>query len=237
MFLLKTDFYQTFTETRFNQLIKDDDSIWENNLPKVIEDVSGYLRARYDVTSIFNSIEEFDFTAAYAIGARILFTAETYDDTSTYSTGELVVYSGSIYECTTDILTPEAWNASNWEFKALDQSLFYCIEESTANLPTDTAYFTAGDARNLKLVEVVVDIVIYNILNRLNNIDIPANRKERYDGNDGKQLGGAIGWLKSVQRGNIEPNLPLLEANQENQTGNIVMHGYAVEITTKNTSF
>lgn len=90
--------------------------------------------------------------------------------------------------------------------------------------------FDPEENRNPKIIQVIVDILIYNLLARLNNIDIPIIRKERYDGNDPRQMGGALGWLRRVSKGEIEPDLPLREEGQEDQTGNIVIYGDAEEV-------
>ena len=79
--------------------------------------------------------------------------------------------------------------------------------------------------------------MLYNLLSRLNNIDIPTIRKERYDGNDPKQTGGALGWLEKVRRGYVQPDLPLVEANQEDQTGNKIIYGDATEAKAKDFTF
>ncbi|MEY2738674.1 MAG: hypothetical protein RL259_583 [Bacteroidota bacterium] len=101
-----------------------------------------------------------------------------------------------------------------------------------------TAIFAAtGTNRNQMILSLTIDIVIYNLLSRVNNIDIPALRKERYDGNSPQQTGGAIGILKMIAKGTIEPDLPLREDGQTDQTGNVVMYGYASETTDRNTTF
>jgi len=75
---------------------------------------------------------------------------------------------------------------------------------------TDTDFFEQRDSRNAKLVEVVVDIVLYNIHSRINPKSVPSTRRIRYDGDDPKQQGGALGWLKMVQRGTVTPDLPVI---------------------------
>ena len=119
-----------------------------------------------------------------------------------------------------------------------DKVHYLCIKEAPAEIElTNTEYFVQRDSRNQKIIEVCCDIALYNVMSRLNNYDIPNFRKERYDGNTDRQTGGAIGWLLKVAKGTIEPDLPLLEASQENQTGNIVMSGYAEDSAVNNQSF
>lgn len=193
MFLLKSDFYRVISQTDFNLLINNNDSVWQNELNTSIETVSSYLRARYDVVNIFKSFSVWSVTAQYAIG--------------------------------------------DWLASATDVKYICIAAPPVGTVLTNTTYFTQTDPRNCKIVEVVVDIVLYNLFARLNNYDIPALRKERYDGNDPKQQGGAIGYLKNVSKGLIMPNLPLVESRQTDQTGNIIMYGNASDSETNNYTF
>jgi hypothetical protein len=88
--------------------------------------------------------------------------------------------------------------------------LFYVATADGGTVLTDTDFFDQVDDRNPKLVEVVVDILLYNIYSRINPKSVPTHRRIRYDGDDPKQQGGAYGWLKMVQKGTIEPNLPAI---------------------------
>jgi phage gp36-like protein len=195
MFLVKSDFFQVISENELNLLISYNsagDTYLTQAEKRAVEDVKGYLRARYDVATIFRAWNVFDETNPYLVGDRII-----------------------------------------------NNDVFYlCIKDAeTGTQITDTEYFTESDDRNTKLIEVVVDICIYNLLSRLNNIDISDTRKQRYDGNNGIQTGGAIGWLKKVQRGEVQPDIPLRSDAETVQTGNKIMYGYAIEPFQNNESF
>lgn len=88
--------------------------------------------------------------------------------------------------------------------------LFYLALTDGGTDLTNTDDFEQTDDRNPKLVEIVVDIVLYNIHSRINPKSVPTHRRIRYDGDDPKQQGGALGWLKMVQKGTIEPDLPVI---------------------------
>lgn len=75
-------------------------------------------------------------------------------------------------------------------------------------LPTDTAYWTKGDNRNPQIKMYVIDVMLYHLCSRINPRNIPELRAIRYDGNDPKQIGGAIGWLKNVEAGKVNLNAP-----------------------------
>jgi hypothetical protein len=75
-------------------------------------------------------------------------------------------------------------------------------------LPTDTSYWAKGDNRNPQIKMYVIDIMLYHLCSRINPRNIPELRSIRYDGNTEKQIGGAIGWLKSVEAGKVNLNVP-----------------------------
>lgn len=94
-------------------------------------------------------------------------------------------------------------------YQATTKLHYTAIQDGGTDLTTATD-FEQKDDRNAKLVEVVVDVVLYNIHSRINPKSVPTTRKIRYDGDDPEQRGGAIGWLKGVQRGTITPDLPVI---------------------------
>lgn len=235
LFILKKDFDIQIPELQLDKLIGDN-AIWEAEIPRTIETISSFLRARYDVSVLFAPFLLYADLTEYAINDRIFWTEPAFSDTETYLTDERVSYLGKLYKSKAGS-GPGAWNPSEWDYLAEDESLYYCTSVSTGNLPTDTDFFTAGDNRNQDLLIRVIDIALYNIYSRLNNVDIPAIRKERFDGNDSRQTGGALGWLKMIVKGQLQPDFPLIEENQEDQTGNIVAYGYAKTATDKNTAF
>lgn len=193
-FIVKEDIYQTYPEEQLNKLTNSVDAVWQKEIPRAIEEVSGFLRARYDEDLIFADVLIWDNLTAYSADDRL------YDD--------------------------------------INKMHYLCILDApAATLLTNTTYYTEGDTRNQKIVEIIVDVMLYKILSRLNAIDMPLNRKERYDGNDAKQLGGALGWLKMVARGTVHPDLPLIVANQDDQTGNVVIYGDATDVKTQNFVF
>lgn len=69
-----------------------------------------------------------------------------------------------------------------------------------ARYDTDAIFQATGNQRNQLLLIFVKDIAAWHLINIVNpNIDLKL-RKERYE--------RAIAWLKDVQRGNVEPDLP-----------------------------
>lgn len=137
----------------------------------------------------------------------------------------------SVTEATTDTVPAAAVDA---RFYQSNSQLHYVAIVAGGTDLTDTDYFTQKDSRNPKLVEVLVDIVLYNIHSRINPKSVPTQRKIRYDGDDPEQRGGAIGWLKNVQKGSITPDLPVItdEDGETPQNTESVAYG-----TSSNTAY
>lgn len=80
---------------------------------------------------------------------------------------------------------------------------YLCILDATTIDITNTTYFTQVDNRNQVVLMRFIDMVIYHLHAHITPQNIPTIRQERYDGNDSRQTGGAIGWLKMLQKGDV----------------------------------
>jgi len=67
----------------------------------------------------------------------------------------------------------------------------------------NTTYWKAGDNRSQQLLTTVIDITLYHVHSRISPRNIPELRVKRYD--------DARNWLKMANRGEITPNLPMLQ--------------------------
>ena len=89
---------------------------------------------------------------------------------------------------------------------------------------TNTTYWSEGDARDQKLLMTCVDIALFHIHARISPRNIPELRTHRYSGmpEDRTAFGGriiyptysALGWLQGCGRGDITPELPILQPKQ-----------------------
>jgi hypothetical protein len=81
-------------------------------------------------------------------------------------------------------------------------------------LPDNTLYWTPGDNRNPLVKMYMIDILLYHVHSRINPRNIPELRAIRYDGNNSFQTGGAIGWLKNIEKGKVNLNAPEIVLTQ-----------------------
>ena len=117
--------------------------------------------------------------------------------------------------------------ASNGDrlYESTTKKHYVCIADAVSKGITETAYFTEKDERNPKIVQVAIDILLYHLHSRISPRNIPDLRRLRYDGDDPAQRGGAIGYLKQVQKGVITPNLPV--SDNSDQSSHRIAYGTA----------
>jgi hypothetical protein len=144
------------------------------------------------------------------------FDIQTHDQTGTYLQDDYVIIQTGV-----------------------NQGVYKALQDVVADtVITDTAFWALDDPRNAKLITSVILIILYENYTRLNGSEIPNWLQIRYDGGDVKQMGGVIGYLKMIQKGTIEPNLPLRAdvADGTSQTGNNIAFGVASDVVERNTS-
>lgn len=129
-----------------------------------------------------------------------------YDAETTYSAGDIVWYKDKTYTCLQPCLNVLPTVSQIW-----GTGTEYTI---TGVYPDDSTKWTTGDNRNQQIVLFLIDITLYHLHSRINPRNIPDLRKERYNGNDPMDRGGAIGWLKSVAHGNVQADLPVIVPQQ-----------------------
>lgn len=92
----------------------------------------------------------------------------------------------------------------------LDKSESYALARVSSYLSgrwnIDQEYTLSGDARNLDLVQNVVDLTIFYIHKRTSPRAIPSHRIEAYT--------NAIEWLKDVNKGNLNIKIAKLTPSQ-----------------------
>lgn len=127
---------------------------------------------------------------------------------TTYSTNDVVWFNDYTYICKQPLTGILPSNSSYWTIGTL-----YSI---TNTYPTDATKWTLGDNRNQEIVQNLIDITLYNLHCRINPRNVPDLRKERYDGNEPQQRGGALGWLKNISKGNVYLDCPVVLPEQGN---------------------
>ena len=67
-----------------------------------------------------------------------------------------------------------------------------------------------GANRNAQIIMLMVDITLYHLHSNIVTRAMPNTRQKRYD--------DAVSWLKMVSKGQLEPELPRLDADDEDAT-------------------
>lgn len=139
-----------------------------------------------------------------------------YVNTTSYVAGDTIYYNNVLYTCLRDCKGIIPTNEIFWSAGSA-----YTL---TATYPDDDTKWTQGDNRNQQIVMYLLDITLYHLHSRINPRNVPDLRKERYDGNNATQNGGAIAWLKRVASGDITADLPQILPQQ----GMSIRYGSAV---------
>jgi hypothetical protein len=147
-----------------------------------------------------------------------------YLSTTTYTTGDQVWFENKVYTATVNIKGIDPTYSGYW-----GTGTTYSI---TATYPDDATKFSLGDNRNALIVQYLLDITLYHLHSRINPRNVPDLRKERYNGNDPMDRGGAIGYLKSVASGSVNCDLPEIDPAQ----GNSIRWGNANGSTTRSSN-
>lgn len=110
-----------------------------------------------------------------------------WDYYATYNAGRMVYYSGKVYTALTqtDGSQPDQ-NPTQW-----GSGTPYSVPNNTQIW--DTAYWAAGDSRNQRMVQTMIDVVLFHLHTRISPENVPEHREIRYN--------NAIAWLKSCAKG------------------------------------
>ena len=113
-------------------------------------------------------------------------TASAWVSLTTYSAGQLVSYNNQLWQSVVNSNTGNTPGTDiiHWQ-------------------PVSWAY---GDNRDRSLVKNMVDVALYTLHSNIAPQNIPALRQRRYE--------KALEWCMAVAKGDITPNLPLLQPTQ-----------------------
>ena len=155
LFLRKRDYFTEIREEDLDVILKQlsqstsftPTKVREENEQNTQELVEAMIRHRYDVRKIFKAILTFNLSDTFQIGDLVEYSEPAYDATITYSTGDRRSFSQTvggvllddIFEANQDIDPAEAFDATKWDKKTENFSLFFAKQPTTGNLP-DTAF-------------------------------------------------------------------------------------------------
>jgi len=215
-YLVKYDFETLIDEENVDEITNSNDRLLNDAMDSAIEEVAGYIRHRYDFDQVFRVVIPYADATVFVVDDRIYWSEEAYSELITYTVDQRVSYDENIYSAI-GTTTPGEFIPAEWTLLAENNTFYTCIDDSTGNLPTNTTYFTAGDNRNPKIKGVTIDICLYNIHAKISPRDVPEVRRIRYDGFGNKNDSeNAIRYLEKVQKGQITPDLPVIEPIVQN---------------------
>lgn len=92
-----------------------------------IEEISSYLRQKWDVAGEFTDTTVYSHTAAYKAGNRVYLSAGHYNDNKTYGLNDLTLKNGFVWVCSVAIGSPELFNPSHWTQIGVLNDIYYAI--------------------------------------------------------------------------------------------------------------
>lgn len=209
MFLVPSDYKTFIREDALDELVDQNPESLENAEKIAIEEAAGYIRHRYDEAKVFASVKPFLASSNYIAGDSIYIFADQYVRKA-YALNDTCEQEGICYINTTAITVPEPFTPSKWTKIAKNGAVFTAIADASGIDISDEAKFKKTDSRNPKMVQVVVDILLYHLHSAISPRNIPTSRAVRYDGQGNVKDGeSAISYLLKVQKGTITPNLPV----------------------------
>lgn len=119
------------------------------------------------------------------------------------------------------------------------QGHYTALQDVPPSTPiTNATFWRKEDNRNQKLVITAIILVLYQNYTRINGTDIPAWLSLRHNGGDVREMGGEMGYLKMIQKGTVQPDLPLRAevADGTDQSGNNIAYGFDSEVRESNTA-
>lgn len=135
-FLRNTDYYRLIQPKELTTLLQtaviagyDGTQLLIDSENAAIEEIRGYLSARYDLDRLFSDTPLYSGTKTYFGQNRVQYHETAYNATSTYAVGNRISINNNIYECFIAITVAEAFNATKWTFICLDYAIF------SANIP------------------------------------------------------------------------------------------------------
>lgn len=171
--------------------------------------------------------DAFDVTKWKSLGAQyIIFNAklpfEEFNLTKGYKPGDTVYWKNNTYTCkiaSTWISHEAALQYGQYQYIPYinvfpddpNLGVSYWGNPTAYTVPANTSidnatYWVAGDTRSQQLVAYVIDTVLYHLHSRIAPRNIPDLRVKRYD--------DAVKWFKACAKGDVTPNLPMLQPRQ-----------------------
>jgi hypothetical protein len=218
-FLLPSDFNKIIRQEILEVISSDSDDVLDDAERSAISVVTAHLRPRFEVAEIFFAFTTWSRSAAYALGARVVLDAEEYKSSASYAQWTLMSYKGDVYTNSSATPVTGALNLASWTKLGKQGSMYTALAVVAADttLITAGASWSPGDARNAKVKDIVLDLMIYDLYCNRSMRQVPDHRMDRH--------ANAMAYLKELRDGKLEdPDLPL-RIDADGATDNLIISG------------
>ena len=182
-FVIEHDFDPYISTDDLNTILDNDDHILQEAIEGVKDEISAYIRHRYDLALALPDCREWNATDQFNVAEVVLLTAKKWVSQE-YTVGAVVRYKplNLVYRCILNTTsTQDPTDGTYWELLGEFDKLYTVEVQHINQRPNDTNYFTPRDKRNKLLVRLFIDLVLYDIHSRINPRNIPEFRVQRRD--------------------------------------------------------
>ena len=234
-YLIPSDYKPLIQDVNLQQIIGSDNSILLKSQLLAQGEAVSYLKQKYNVSREFADLLAWSNTKIYLAGARVYDTSNViysaiypfpeFVYSNFYNVGDKVFWKNSVYTC--QVQTPLLDHDAGIQYLKIENLPLQNVAPDDMNdgtkywgvgvpysitagtLLSNTTYWQAADNRDQQLVAYVVDLTLYHVHTRIAPRNIPELRLKRYD--------DALAWFMMCAKGEVTPNLPLIEPKQGNR--------------------
>lgn len=235
-YILSADLIRVIQDANLQQIISSNQSILSGAILAAEAEAKSYLRQKYDMSKEFADVTPWSNSVVYKAGARVYsitapnplyyaaYPEQPFDYGGLYNIGDKVFWKDKVY--TAKVQTPLLDHDTGLQYRVIQNiplanpapddpqnglaywgvGVAYSIPAAT---PLSDARWVLGDSRDQQMVLYLIDITLYHVHARIAPRNIPDLRVKRYD--------DAINWLKMCAKGDVTPELPLLQPAQGNR--------------------
>ena len=206
-FLIKEDFNPLINFDDLDAITNTDEQIIEDAINSTQNEIESYIRDRFDVSQMFFDVRKYADNIPFETGAITVLFADDFDTNQSYIVGDLVRYKvdNKVFRCIQDTTNEFPTDTAFFVEIGVYNTTYQATQPGTGNNPNDALFWKIIPNRDPLLIRMFVDLVLYEIHSRIAPRNIPEFRIVRRD--------DVIKYLKMIAdpRHNITPNFPLID--------------------------
>lgn len=124
-FIFYGDYAKQIQDANLQQIIGSNQSILDGIQKAAIDECISYLVQKYDTSTAFQPITQYDPMLSYKAGQTVYLNAPAYNPLGTYLLGALTLQNGNIYISNQAITVAESFNSAHWTLLDVQYAIYY----------------------------------------------------------------------------------------------------------------